>query len=65
MTAGEETKMPNQSRNMPNTVRLEREIERERQQHVSNRESKAGTNLDEADRIKDARQNYESTQVRR
>lgn len=57
--------MPNQSTTTPNAARLARELERERQQHVSNHESKAGINLDEAERIKDARQNFESTKVRR
>jgi hypothetical protein len=60
-----ESIMTNQPRNTPSAARLERELARERQQHVNNRESKAGINLDEAERIKDARQNFESTRVRR
>ena len=57
--------MPNQSRTLPGAARLARELERERQQHLNNHESKAGMNLDEAERIKDARENFESTKVRR
>ena len=57
--------MPNQSSTVPSAERLARELERERQQHVNNHESKAGMNLDEYERLKDARENFESTKVRR
>lgn len=57
--------MPEQPSNKPSAARLARELERERQQHVNNHESKAGMNLDESDRSKDARENFESTKVRR
>lgn len=57
--------MPNRSRTVPTAERLARELERERQQHVNNHESKARMNLDEYERIKDARENFESTKVRR
>lgn len=41
-------------------ARLERELERERRQHAHNQEAKTGFHLDDADRLKDARENVES-----
>lgn len=46
-------------------ARLERELARERQQHAANQESKTGAHTYETERIKDARENFESTKVRR
>lgn len=57
--------MSNPARHNESAARLARELERERQQHSSNHEAKAGTNLADADRIKDARENTNPTKVRR
>lgn len=57
--------MLNQPRQPASRVRLERELERERQQHISNHEAKARMNLDEGGRIKDARENFDLSRTRR
>lgn len=57
--------MLNHTRYSASPARLERELERERRQHVNNHEAKAGMNADEGDRIKDARENNESGRGRR
>lgn len=44
---------------------LERELERERQQHAINHDAKARLAADEDDRIKDARETANSSRVRR
>ena len=57
--------MQQQARTGSAAARLEREVVRERQQHTTNYESKAGINCDESDRYKDARENSESARMRR
>ncbi len=50
----------------PNSnARIERELERERQQHLMNHEAKSRLHDSDSDRIKDPRENFERTKVRR
>lgn len=50
----------------PNSnARIERELERERQQHLNNHEAKSGLHHTDSDRIKDPRENFERIKVRR
>lgn len=46
-------------------TRLEREIERERNEHMMNHDAKAHLNFDEEERHKDARETSFSSKVRR
>jgi hypothetical protein len=46
-------------------TRLQRELERERQQRILNHDDKAGLHSTDGDRLKDARENMESGTVRR
>ena len=46
-------------------ARIERELERERQQHLMNHEAKSGLHDSDSDRIKDPRENFERIKVRR
>ena len=46
-------------------TRLDRELERERQQHARNQEAKTGLYGAECDRIKDPRESFDQGKVRR
>jgi hypothetical protein len=50
---------------LPASARLERELERERQQRHITHEERSGIHAQEGDRLKDARENFESSKVRR
>lgn len=47
------------------STRLDRELERERQQHTRNQEAKTGLQGPECDRVKDPRESFDQGKVRR
>ncbi len=57
--------MPTPPPKLPPDTRLERELERERQQRSLNQDDRAGLHATEGERLKDARENFESGTVRR
>ncbi|GEM_PF-4545657 len=57
--------MPQQQPNGTTPSRLERELERERHEHTSNHDAKAGLGPAGGEHLKDARENFESGKVRR
>jgi hypothetical protein len=53
------------SKQTPRDTRLEREVERERHEHMVNHDAKAHLGTDEDERHKDARETSYSSSVRR
>ena len=57
--------MPYPANKPDTTSRIARELERERQQHAMNQESKTGLHDADSDRVKDQRESFERAKARR